>query len=123
MDDVVETYIMNLFFYGEISTMPAKISMFNGELYIIRPLVYIKEKTITSNAPTLIHEEGDVIYRTIRDFFSNDIKEVYVDGEKGFTKAKKYAEIIAKDQVKKIKRYKGKVPLFHSKEIEKYLKH
>lgn len=81
----------------------------------------IKEKTITSNAPTLIHEEGDVIYRTIRDFFSNDIKEVYVDGEKGFTKAKKYAEIIAKDQVKKIKRYKGKIPLFHSKEIEKYL--
>ena len=81
----------------------------------------IKEKTLTSNAPTLIHEEGDVIYRTIRDFFSNDIKEVTVDGAKGFDKAKKYAEIIAKDQVKKIKKYKGKIPLFHSKEIEKYL--
>tara|TARA_B100000780_G_scaffold238846_1_gene180397 strand:- start:129 stop:2054 length:1926 start_codon:yes stop_codon:yes gene_type:complete len=81
----------------------------------------IKEKTLTSNAPTLIHEEGDVIYRTIRDFFSNDIKEVIVDGVKGFDKAKKYAEIIAKDQVKKIKKYKGKIPLFHSKEIEKYL--
>lgn len=81
----------------------------------------IKEKTLTSNAPALIHEEGDVIYRTIRDFFSNDIKEVTVDGEKGFDKAKKYAEIIAKDQVKKIKKYKGKIPLFHSKEIEKYL--
>ena len=81
----------------------------------------IKEKTLTSDAPTLIHEEGDVIYRTIRDFFSNDIKEVTVDGEKGFDKAKKYAEIIAKDQVKKIKKYKGKIPLFHSKEIEKYL--
>ena len=81
----------------------------------------IKEKTLTSNAPALIHEEGDIIYRTIRDFFSNDIKEVTVDGEKGFDKAKKYAEIIAKDQVKKIKKYKGKIPLFHSKEIEKYL--
>ena len=81
----------------------------------------IKEKTLTSNAPTLIHEEGDVIYRTIRDFFSNEIKEVTVDGEKGFDKAKKYAEIIAKDQVKKIKKYKGKIPLFHSKGIEKYL--
>ena len=54
----------------------------------------IKEKTLTSNAPSLIHEEGDVIYRTIRDFFSNDIKEVIVDGPKGFDKAKKYAEII-----------------------------
>lgn len=81
----------------------------------------IKEKTLTSNAPSLIHEEGDVIYRTIRDFFSSDIKEVIVDGVKGFDKAKKYAEIIAKDQVKKIKKYRGKIPLFHSKEIEKYL--
>ncbi len=81
----------------------------------------IRQKTITSNAPTLIHEEGDVIYRTIRDFFSNDITEVIIDGEAGYDKAKKYAGIIAKEQVKKIKKYRGKVPLFHSKGIEKYL--
>jgi len=41
--------------------------------------------------------------------------------KKVLIKQKKYAEIIAKDQVKKIKKYKGKIPLFHSKEIEKYL--
>ena len=81
----------------------------------------IKEKTISSNAPSLIHEEGDLIYRSIRDFFSNEIKEVIVDGEKGYNKAKKYANIIAKEQVKKIKKYIGKVPLFHAKGIEKYL--
>ena len=81
----------------------------------------IKQKTLNSNAPSLIHEEGDVIYRTIRDFFSNEVKEVIIDGSNGYEKAKKYAEIIAKEQVKKIKKYKGKVPLFHSKGIEKYL--
>ena len=81
----------------------------------------IKTKTISSDAPSLIHEEGDVIFRTIRDFFSNEIKEVIVDGEVGFKKAKKYAAIIAKEQIKKIKKHKGKIPLFHSKGIEKYL--
>jgi ribonuclease E len=81
----------------------------------------IKTKTISSNAPSLIHEEGDVIYRTIRDFFSNEIKEVIVDGDVGFKKAKKYAGIIAKEQIKKIRKHKGKIPLFHSKGIEKYL--
>jgi len=55
-----------------------------------------KRKTLTSNAPTLIHEEGDVIYRTIRDFFSNDIKEVTVDGEKGFDKAKNMLRLLPK---------------------------
>ncbi len=63
----------------------------------------IKQKTISSNAPALIHEEGDVIYRTIRDFFSSEITEVIVDGDTGYDKAKKYAEIIAKEQVKKLK--------------------
>jgi len=81
----------------------------------------IKQKTLSSNAPSLIHEEGDVIYRSIRDFFSSEVKEVIIDGADGYEKAKKYAEIIAKEQVKKIKKYKGKVPLFHSKGIEKYL--
>ena len=81
----------------------------------------IKIKTINSNAPSLIHEEGDIIYRTIRDFFSSEISEVIIDGNSGFDKAKKYAEIITKEQVKKIKKYRGKVPLFHSYGIEKYL--
>ena len=81
----------------------------------------IKEKTLNSNAPSLIHEEGDIIYRTIRDFFSSEITDVTIDGDTGFEKAKKYAEIIAKEQVRKIKKYKGKVPLFHAHGIEKYL--
>ena len=81
----------------------------------------IKEKTLNSNAPSLIHEEGDIIYRTIRDFFSSEITDVIIDGVTGFEKAKKYAEIIAKEQVRKIKKYKGKVPLFHAHGIEKYL--
>ena len=81
----------------------------------------IKNKTLDSNAPSLIHEEGDIIYRTIRDFFSSEIINVIIDGELGFEKAKKTAEIIAKEQVKKIKKYKGKVPLFHAYGIEKYL--
>ena len=48
----------------------------------------IKIKTINSNAPSLIHEEGDIIYRTIRDFFSSEISEVIIDGNSGFDKAK-----------------------------------
>ena len=44
----------------------------------------IKNKTLDSNAPSLIHEEGDIIYRTIRDFFSSEIINVIIDGELGF---------------------------------------
>ena len=46
LDDIIETQVMNLFFHGEISTMPVKLSMFGGELELIRPLAYIPEKKI-----------------------------------------------------------------------------
>ena len=81
----------------------------------------IKHKTLNSNAPSLIHEEGDLIYRAIRDFLTNDIQEIIIDGKDSYDKALNYAETIAGDYLKKIKRYKNKIPLFHSTGIEKYL--
>ena len=81
----------------------------------------IKHKTLNSNAPSLIHEEGDLIYRAIRDFLTNDIQEIIIDGKDSYDKALNYAETIASDYLKKIKRYKNKIPLFHSTGIEKYL--
>ena len=81
----------------------------------------IKFKTLNSNAPSLIHEEGDLIYRAIRDFLTNDIQEIIIDGKDSYDKALNYAETIAIDYLKKIKRYKNKIPLFHSTGIEKYL--
>ena len=81
----------------------------------------IKHKTLNSNAPSLIHEEGDLIYRAIRDFLTNDIQEIIIDGKDSYDKAINYAETIASDYLKKIKRYKNKIPLFHTSGIEKYL--
>lgn len=81
----------------------------------------IKNKTLKSNAPNLIHEEGDLIYRSIRDFLTYDTEEIIIDGDDAYEKAKNYADTIAKDSLQKIKKHKNKIPLFHSTGIEKYL--
>jgi tRNA(Ile)-lysidine synthase TilS/MesJ len=46
MDDAVQTLLMNMIYHGSISSMPARLSMFQGELQIIRPLLFISEKEI-----------------------------------------------------------------------------
>jgi tRNA(Ile)-lysidine synthase TilS/MesJ len=46
MDDAVETLIMNMTFNGQISSMPGKLSMFNGEFDIIRPLILLRNDEI-----------------------------------------------------------------------------
>ena len=81
----------------------------------------IKEEALDSNAPSLVYEEGDIIKRTLRDTYDNDTKNVYVDGNEAYQKAKKFMKELMPKNVKNIKKYRGKIPLFHDANIEKEL--
>ena len=81
----------------------------------------IKEKAVESTAPILIHEEGDVIKRALRDIYDNDTKFVHVEGNEGYQKAKLFMKQLMPRNSKMVKKYKGKIPLFHSENIEKEL--
>ena len=81
----------------------------------------IRMKTLKSIAPSTIYEEEDLIARAIRDFYSKDIDSIVVDGDKAFEAAKKYAKKISSAHVKNVVKYKGKIPIFHHYNIEKYL--
>ncbi|MBM5787386.1 MAG: Rne/Rng family ribonuclease [Pelagibacterales bacterium] len=81
----------------------------------------IRMKTLKSIAPSTIYEEEDLIARAIRDFYSRDIDRIIVDGDKAFEAAKKYAKKISSAHSKNVVKYKGKIPIFHHYNIEKYL--
>ncbi len=81
----------------------------------------IKNKAVDSNAPELIYEEGDIIKRALRDIYDNDTKNIYVDGNEGYKKAKAFMKELVPKNVKFIKKYTGKIPLFHESGIEKEL--
>ena len=81
----------------------------------------IKNKALDSNAPSLVYEEGDIIRRTLRDVYDNDTKNVYVEGNEAYQKAKKFMKVLMPKNVKNIKKYRGKIPLFHDANIEKEL--
>ncbi len=81
----------------------------------------IKDKALDSNAPSLVYEEGDIIKRTLRDTYDNDTKNVYVEGNEAYQKAKKFMKELMPKSVKNIKKYRGKIPLFHDANIEKEL--
>ncbi len=81
----------------------------------------IKDKALESNAPSLVYEEGDIIKRTLRDTYDNETKNVYVEGNDAYQKAKKFMKELMPKNVKNIKKYRGKIPLFHDAKIEKEL--
>ena len=81
----------------------------------------IKVKAVKSIAPALVHEEGDIIKRALRDIYDSETKNIIVEGNDGYQKAKSFMKILMPENIKRIKKYRGKIPLFHDVGIEKKL--
>ena len=81
----------------------------------------IKSKAVSSIAPALVYEEGDIIKRALRDMYDNETKNVVVEGNEGYQKTKIFMKLLMPENVNKVKKYRGKIPLFHDMEIEKKL--
>ena len=78
----------------------------------------IKNKAMESLAPSLIFEESDIIKRSLRDMVDDDIQNIFVEGNEGYQKAKQYIKQLMPKQIKKVKKYRDKIPLFFKNNIE-----
>ncbi len=79
----------------------------------------IRETTLKSEAPIIIHEEGNILNRAIRDMLSDDVDSILIEGKEGFSKVKKITKNLAPSFVKKIKQFKSQEnSLFASNNIE-----
>ena len=78
----------------------------------------IKNKAMDSLAPSLIFQESDIIKRIVRDMVDDDIQNIFVEGNEGYQKAKLYIKQLMPKQLKKVKKYRDKIPLFFKNNIE-----
>ena len=82
----------------------------------------VKNLTLESNAPTLIHEEGSLVKRAIRDLYHNDIDEVLVEGNEAYKVCKNYMKALMPSHAKKVQEYNDvKKPLFQNYNLDSQL--
>ena len=81
----------------------------------------IKETALNSMAPSLVHQESDIIKRTLRDLYDEDTNSIIIEGNDGYKKAQTFMKLMMPTHVKKIKKYRDKVPLFFKENIEEKL--
>ncbi|MEM9795521.1 MAG: Rne/Rng family ribonuclease [Pseudomonadota bacterium] len=89
--------------------------------YLQRQWEQVRELTLKSIAPAPIYEEGNLIHRSIRDLYSREIDEVFVEGEAGYREAKDYMKLIMPSHAKNVKLHEGGQPLFAKHGVESYL--
>ena len=88
---------------------------------LIKTWSQIKDTAINSIAPSLIHQESEIIKRTLRDMFDDNTQNIIIEGNEGYKKAQTFMKMIMPSCVKKIKKYRGKIPLFIQENIEQKL--
>ena len=81
----------------------------------------IKENAMNSIAPSLIHKESEIIKRTLRDMYDENTQNIFIEGNDGYQRAKNFMKTIMPSHVKKIKKYRDKIPLFIKEKIENKL--
>ena len=86
--------------------------------YLLRQWDAVRDLTLKSTAPTLVYEEGNLIKRTIRDLYSKDVEEVFVEGEQGFDEAHSFMNMLMPSHADSVRHYKDHVPLFQRYGVE-----
>ncbi|RTK93640.1 MAG: Rne/Rng family ribonuclease [Rickettsiales bacterium] len=81
----------------------------------------IREMTLKSKAPCFIHQEDGIILKTIRDMFDRNVKEIIVQGTTAYNTCIKFMNDILPNEVKSVKEYKSKTPIFTKWGIEDQL--
>ena len=81
----------------------------------------IKDTALNSIAPSMIHQESDIIKRTLRDMYDEDTKSIVIEGNDGYKKAQSFMKMMMPSHVKNIKKYRDKIPLFFKENIEEKL--
>ncbi len=87
--------------------------------YLIRSWNQIRLAALSNKAPALIHEEGNLIKRALRDMYTKEISEIIVDGDEAYQMARDFVKILSPHNLKKIKSCKkNDIPLFQRFQVE-----
>jgi ribonuclease E len=80
--------------------------------------VEIVTDTKKAIAPALIHEEGNLLRRVLRDVYTKEMKDILVEGKDSYKETKKYMSQLLPSCAKFVKQYKSKEPIFSKYKVE-----
>ncbi len=89
--------------------------------YLTRLWDEIRERTLGSMAPALIHQDSDLIKRAIRDVYNRQIEQILVEGPEGYEAATRFMSMLMPGHVAKVVEYVDNVPLFQRFGVEAQL--
>ena len=99
-------------------TERTKSEMARDMTYLLRLWKSIVRRMRKYSAPIDIYQESDMIIRTIRDMFTEDVGRILIDEPAAYERAREFLELVMPKYVSRLQLYDGKEPLFHRYGLE-----
>jgi ribonuclease E len=81
----------------------------------------IVTKTMDSMAPALIHEEGHLVLRAVRDLYDKDVEQIVVEGDEAWNEARTFVKMLMPSHARKVVLHDESPPLFVATGVEDQL--
>ncbi len=86
--------------------------------YLMKLWDVVVKRAKKVKAPATLYQESDLVIRTIRDIFTQDVGEIIVDSPSVYDRVREFMRQIMPRSVDRVKRYDGSEPLFHRFHVE-----
>jgi ribonuclease E len=86
--------------------------------YLLRLWEKIQQSAASKRAPALVYREHDLVLRNIRDYFTPDIDEIYIDNEEVFQRAREFLAEVMPGKENVLRLYEGEQPIFSQFDVE-----
>ena len=90
--------------------------------YLVERWNTIRSLTLESCAPALVHSEGELLYRVVRDFYDRDTEEILVEGKEAWQSVRDFMKSMIPSHTRRVKHYRDTdMSLFQRHQIESRL--
>ncbi|HMJ13694.1 MAG TPA: Rne/Rng family ribonuclease, partial [Polyangiaceae bacterium] len=86
--------------------------------YLIKLWAEISRKHDTAKAPSILYAELDLVLKTARDLFTDEIDKIVIDDKDQHARLVRFVEMFLPERVKDIELYAGDEPIFDAYGIE-----
>ena len=92
--------------------------LYRDVAYLLRLWKVLAKRIKNQPGPCDVYEESDIMIRTIRDTFTEDIDSILIDSPEAFQRAKEFMELVMPKYADRIELYDSREPLFHRFKLE-----
>ncbi len=119
--ELLENYSESSLILRTASANRTKVEIKRDFEYLINIWEKIKNSAVSSFAPSLVYEEGDILINNIKEHYTSEVEKIIVSGNKAYKKVSDFLKIFIPKNIQKLEEYSNKVPILHKYKVEEQL--